>query len=275
MRRFAAVLAVSIVLLGTSWIQAAVQVAPGDWVVLSTGNGAVSYGDGGEFEVNVYAPGTFNTGGVPSGHPDGGYDNGGYYGHYTGNYSSQLLGSFYTFCCSTELYFVPGDAYLVGGLNPAPFKTPLGGWLFGQYWANNPIPSGGLNGYVPGHDALAGNSSIGGMQSTSVAGAIQDEIWNSLGFGYHFGLAQQAESIFGWDPSANASYPAASIDALTLIDPTGDNYGYNPPYPGVQPQLYVPSIGNGGTPEPATLILWAMFGATSWLGMRLWRRQTW
>jgi hypothetical protein len=263
MRRFAAVLAVTIVLLGSGLAYASVQVQVGDWLVLSTGNGAVPYGDGGEFEINVYKPDTFS-------HDTGGYDNGGYYGNYHGAYSSQLLGSFYTFCASQSLYFVPGYAYQVTSLTEASsLETSLGGWLFAKYWLNhNPNLPGSLEGYVPGHDALLQNASIGGMTNTSIAGAIQDEIWKSLGFNYQFGnLHATAETTFGW--ALPEGYSAGTIDKLMLYAPQ-NNYGCG--YPGGQPQLYIPSSGTNIIPEPATMVVWLLLAAASWLGMKVCRR---
>jgi hypothetical protein len=253
MRRFAGVLAVVLVLSGTGLAHAAVHV--GDWLVLSTGNGSVRYGSGGEFQVNVYQSDTWQT-------ATGGYDN--------GTHGSKLLGSFYTFCASQSLYFLPGYAYQVTSLDEVPsFETTLGGWLFSQYWTNPSatLPSD-LNGYVPGHQALSNNTTIGGMASTSVAGAIQDEIWKSLGFDYEFeSLHTTAETTFGWDP--NGTYSVGLIDKIMLNCPQ-NNYGTG--YPGGQPQLYIPPTGIV-IPEPASMVVWSLLGVGGWLGMRVYRRR--
>ena len=261
MRRFAAVLAVSIVLVGAALAHAAVVVSD-DWVVLSTSNGAVQYGDGGEFQVNVYGPGSFSD---ATGSPIG---------------SPTVIGSFYTFCGDTAHVFVPGKAYKVTSVAPITSgMTPLGQSLYYQYWNNdNPDVPGTLAGYVPGHNALASHSSIGGIPSLQVAGALQAEIWTSLGqtppAAYPWAtLMSAAESAFDW-----AGHPVTlpvdyEIDGMALSGPN-NNYGYGDPG---QTQLYAPPTISGSSsqvPEPATMIVWALLGVSCWLGTSLRRRRT-
>ena len=262
MKRFATVLTVSIVLSAAGWAHASITVVSGDWVILSTGNGAVQYGDGGEFEVKVYSPLSNNSG------PD-----------YT-----KYKGDFYTFCCDINHVFVPGNLYEVSAVTSvwqSTFPTSLGGWLFANYWNNlssnvsNPVPA---NGFVPGHEALTDNSIFYGSNSQQltnrqVAGAIQDEIWSSLGFNPQFGsLASTADGMFGWT-SAYSNWSPVNNGVLQLsLDGPNNNYGYGDP---AQPQLYIPpplESLSAVTPEPASMIIWSLLGAASWLGMRIWRR---
>ncbi len=258
MKRFTtSALAAFVMLLGVGVAQAAVVVA-NDWVVLSTGNGAVNYGDGGEFQVSVYGPGSFSE---VTGSPVG---------------SPVAIGSFYTFCGDTAHVFVPGKAYKVTGVDSVTSSmTPAGKSLYYQYWnQSSPTVPGALAGYVPGHAALASNSTIGGIPSTQVAGALQAEIWTSLGqtlpSGYPWAsLVSAAEGVFDWAGNT-VTVPDDAIEGMTLWGPN-NNYGYGDPG---QTQLYAPPTisPSPSVPEPATMIVWGLLGTASWLGMRIRRR---
>ena len=85
------------------------------------------------------------------------------------------------------------------------------------------------------------NSAIGGILNTSVAGALQAEIWASLGetwsAGYDWsGQVAAAEGVFQWAENLVA-VPDNTIDQLSLWGPN-NNYGYGNP---AQAQMYVPS----------------------------------
>jgi hypothetical protein len=275
---FAAVVAVC----GQQTASASVSLATGEWVVLSTGNSAVQYGDGGEFQVNVY-------GGNGSGvHGTGANDTGPNLNDPISTYPST---GFYTFCAATTNVFVPGYNYEVSSVTSATNAPPgivgatamsvFGQWLYSRYWSNTStsVP-GSLTGYVPGHAALAANSTFGtgpnSMTNLQVAGAIQTLIWGSLNetppSGYNYpGLATQAEALFGWDPNSTPAVLSA-VDEISLSGPD-NNYGYNNP---AQTQLFVPSNGSnsgfdGGIPEPATIVIWSALGVGC-LGMRVGRR---
>jgi hypothetical protein len=231
------------------------SVMTGDWVVLSTGNGAVQYGDGGEFRVDVYDQDAFDSNGT----------------HVSGHNSFY---SFYTFCCGVSDVFVPGNAYQITAVASAPsnLNNTVGGWLFRRYWSNpSEVVPESLTGYVPGHNALAANQTIAGNSNTSVAGAIQATIWQSLGqtppAGYNFvGLAQWADTTFGW---SSLWQPVSGIAQIQLWGPN-NNYGYGEPG---QPQLYMPGVGQAAAaPEPASLLVWSLLAGAAWLGMRRGRR---
>jgi hypothetical protein len=264
MRRLASislVFAAVVAMYGQQTFSAPLSVEQNDWVVLSTGGGAVQYGDGGEFRVDVYGPNAFNS---TDGSPNSQYTNG-------------ILGTFYTFCGDTAHVFVPGNAYEVSSVGAAPpTMSALGQSLFYQYWNNSDttVPSD-LSGYVPGHNALAANSTIGGILNTSVAGALQAEIWASLGetwsAGYDWsGQVAAAEGVFQWAENLVA-VPDNTIDQLSLWGPN-NNYGYGNP---AQAQMYVPSeIGHVVgvfVPEPSSLVLLGV-GAVSLIAYA-WRKR--
>jgi hypothetical protein len=235
-------------------------VQQGDWVVLSLGDGAVQYGDGGEFRVDVYGPGAFDSNNGP-----------------WNSTQSPVQGTFYTFCAAVANVFVPGNAYRVDKVGPVSTVStspnvsmkPAGTWLYKSYWDDKPVPTGSLEGYVPGHtallNALNNNQEFGtgtaAMTSKEVAGALQAEIWNSLGetpplnYGYE-DLVTKANLLFGWDKYTSTD---VVVDELSLWGPN-NNYGYNNP---AQQQLdaYVPVEfipTSTATPEPASLAIWGL-----------------
>ncbi len=201
------------------------------------------------------------------------------------NLSSYLVpgASFHTFCASKTLEFYPGDAYQVGTLASASgLDGTLGGAIFSAYWNNDPpLPSGNLplhsvpsGGYVPGHDALYGNKILSGYSNTDISGAIQDEVWTSLGeeSGFQFGTTSSVATALGWSQIeyADESY---GIQTFGLIQPPDAPYWLDESEG--QPQLYITSASpfNGLTPEPATIVVWSLLGAVAWLGVRFWRRR--
>ena len=248
---FLLVLAVVAGLCGPQTVRASIL---NDYIVLSIYNGAIQYGNGGEFQATIYGSYADATSG------------------------SNSVASFYTFCADTTLNFYPGSIYHITGEAPENgLMTQFGKWLFYQYWTNgDPVAPGSLTGYVPGHAALAANATFGSLSNVQVAGAMQAEIWTSLGMalpsGYNFaGLKTTAEGIFGWVPTATGQSFGA-VDELTLTPTLSngqDNSGET------QSQLYVPDITQGVfiVPEPATIIIWSLLGLGSWLGMRVWRRR--
>jgi hypothetical protein len=195
------------------------------------------------------------------------------------------LGTFYTFCAAVSNVFVPTYAYQVTAAgsvssvsNPPVTMNAAGQWLYSQYWDNTSttIPAS-LVGYVPGHDALAGPQLSPSMTNVQVAGAIQAEIWASLGetppAGYDWAtLVTEANALFGWN---NYSSTSVTVDEIALWGPD-NNYGYGNPAQG-QLDAYAPLQINpysiAAVPEPATIIIWSLLGAGSWLGMRVWRRR--
>jgi hypothetical protein len=237
------------------------------WVVLTQDN--VSDGDGGEFLVSVYSSGAFDLStGAPS-----------------PNLSLYLVpgASFHTFCASKVLEFYPGDAYEAGALTPATgLDGTLGGAVFSAYWSNDPPlassslplispPSGG---YVPGHDALYGNKILSGYSNTDIAGAIQDEVWTSLAeeSGFQFGTTSGVAAALGWSQIGYTG-ETYGIQTFGLIQPPDAPYWLDESEG--QPQLYITSANpfDGSTPEPATIVVWSLLGAVTWLGMRFWRRR--
>jgi hypothetical protein len=232
---------------------ASVNVQAGDWAVLSVGDNAVRYGDGGEFYMRVYAPGSFN--------PDGSPNN------------PVLLGGFYEFCDDIAHYFVPGYAYEVTGLNPlsTTAQGSLGAALVAAYWANtsSSLPAVVSTGYVPGHDALLANAFIGGWQNSQVAGAIQDEVWMSAGFPSQFSFTSAIAADLGW---SNLGPTSTTVDQIVLYGPN-NNYGYGEPG---QPQLYIPPFTPNPytaqvVPEPSTIAIWSLLGGLGTIGW--WRRK--
>jgi hypothetical protein len=230
----------------------------GGYIVLSTNNGAVQYGDGGEFQATVYGSLADAQSGVNN------------------------VGTFYTFCADTTKYVYPGNIYHVADAGvpqhtSGPGTTEMsqfGQWLFYEYWSNgNKDAPASLAGYVPGHQALSNtNNSFGSLSNLEVAGAIQEEIWASLGItSFPFAdLRATAESIFGWNPDA-IGQSFGSVDMLTLTPLTSG--GVDDPG---QPQLYVPDVAPGNVsnvvPEPATIIIWSLLGTVA-ITIGWWRRR--
>jgi hypothetical protein len=115
------------------------------------------------------------------------------------------------------------------------------------------------------------------MANTDVAGALQAEIWTSLGFnpasaGYNFtGVMSEVATAFNWSSATIPPLvPGTAVEEMPLWGPE-NNYNLGNP---AQPQFYIPSTFNTPLtiPEPATLIVWSLLGASSWLGMRVWRQ---
>ena len=156
------IVAAVVAMCGCQTVRAWVVPAQGEWAVLSTGNGAVQYGDGGEFQVSVYSPSSYS------------YTAGSSVAPVVNPAGTTLLGTFYTFCASIQEEFYPGYLYQVQApvVMTTSTMTAFGQSLFYDYATNNnaTLPSN-LTGYVPGHAALAGNGSIGGMSSVNIAGA--------------------------------------------------------------------------------------------------------
>ncbi len=224
-----------------------------DYIVLSLGNGAVQYGDGGEFQVSVYA-------------------------HLADVNVTSPVATFYTFCADTQHYFYPGNTYHVTGeVQDNSSLGSFGSWLYYNYWNNSDQTApNDLNGYVPGHAVLSNTSSFGTspnqLTSQQVAGAIQAEIWTALGkpipdgYGYQ-DVKTTAEEIFGWNPKGNYG-SVGEVDVLTLTPLTSG--GVDDP---AQGQLYVPGFGAGPpTPEPTTFVIWGLLGLVA-AGYGTWRRK--
>ena len=270
---------------------ASFSLAPGDWVVLTTtgnafGYGApVKFGDGGEFLATVYSSGAFNSQGQASSGLSGYYQD-----------------SFYTFCAVAGASFTLGAPYHVTTdyltsssqtLLPG-FGQTEGAWLFDQYWnqTSSTVPSS-LNGYVPGHAALAGSNFVATATPSSVtipinygtptnswvSGAIQATIWESLGDSLPNGyippfswLADTwAPAVFDWSAAFNTFISAnpngVTVGEMTLTGVNGDS---------AQPQLYIPSglVGQPlGTPEPGTLVVWSLLLGAGVIGTWARRRR--
>ena len=60
----------------------------------------------------------------------------------------------------------------------------------------------------------------------------------------------------------------ADPDTVSLGNVILDDYNYGQSY-----NVYWDNLktGSSAVPEPATLLVWSLLGATSWLGMRVWR----
>jgi len=254
MRGFAAVLAVSIVLLGAGWAQASlpmVTVHPGEYVTLSAGSSHqyVMNGEtGGEFKMTVY-----------------------------GSDKTTKIGEFYTFCADPTTFMNYGTLYSVEGVsasNALGYElSDYGKWIYYQYAKNDNgtvVPS-----YIPGH--------LSPGFTDEVAGAIQEGIWKELAKTVNGTVSGDWPT--GWDHVAydtvsfaegwannyangdNADFRrdkgAISIGQLTL------NSG------NVQNQMVFTMVSGGGptvAPEPSTIIVWSLLGVAGWLGMMVRRR---
>ena len=96
---FAAVVA----LCGQQTASGSVSVTADEWVVMNQSSSAVSYGDGGEFQVDVYS----SAAGTPWGAGASGLASASYNataGKYTSPYAN-YVGTFYTFCASINEEF--------------------------------------------------------------------------------------------------------------------------------------------------------------------------
>ena len=213
----------------------------------------MNYGDGGEFLATVYSSAAYNS-----------------QGQVSRGLSGYYQGSFYTFCCSVNIGFTPGSPYQVTGVAPnstlpTGFGTTEGAWLFNQYWNDTSptVPSPLNTGYVPGHAALvalggsAGSTTLtnatpssfniphwyGTPNNTWVSGAIQAQIWESLGQtptnGYtpsYTWLADWAQAVFNWsaayDTFIGSNPNGVTLGEMQLAGTNGDP---------AQPQLYIPS----------------------------------
>jgi hypothetical protein len=283
------VFAVGVAICGQQTAFGSLTLSEGEWVVITAGGGSVSSGEGGEFRVDVYSSTTWGSSGqtgVPAW-------NG------TGTTPSQVpsaadyQGTFFTFCASTQLYFVSGDAYQIKtggeGIKPASISN-LGAALFEAYATNDQVSNSNTisppDYYVPGHNELAAYPSINGYNSTAIAGSIQTTIWNglnpSLGLssyesdaGINDTTYQAILSEFSWASLPGISEDTPVVDQINLYAPQ-NNYGYGNSYPGGQPQMYYPEGGGNAqippVPEPVSALVWSLLGAASWLGMRFVRR---
>ena len=258
-------------------------------VVLTQNGLAVSAGNGGEFQVDVYSPGTWTNGttGISA-----------YSG--AGSSPSGYIGTFWTFCGSITEKFVPGAAYKVSsfetmtanagsniGQPNTNYMSAAGQALFAAYASGGQsFRSGSYTVKVPGHDALSsavitGPNDINGLTAQQIAQATQDYIWQSLGFsdatikgedGAYPNDLSDAISKLGWgyfSTVTNDQSPA--LRSMFMQEPGNPTYNYG--YTQIaQPQLfYTASSGAGNsTPEPATLVVWSLLGAASWLGMKVW-----
>jgi len=205
------------------------------------------------------------------------------------------LTPFFTFCGDDSHYFSPGSTYKVTDfvgvpsglieytnvtawnkyLNTLPLGTGLAApgtaataaslrqaaWLFDQYFNNTSTQS---NPWVPGHSLLLGSSVLVGYTNANIAGAIQDAIWSLEGYAGHWSSTddQPIATALGWGTFSNLSFDGignlAPKNDVVLIELSGD---YSP----AQGQLWE-------VPEPATLLIWSLLGA-SWTGLAVVRRR--
>ena len=244
------VLTVSIVLLGAGRANASmttIQVQQGDYVTMSLGSQYyVMNGEtGGEFGMTVY----------------------------TDSSMQNCLGTFYTFCADPSTMMDLGVLYKVNAVADANYLgyqlSDYGKWIYYEYAQND---NGTLTtSYIPGH--------ISPDFTSTVAGAIQEGIWSQLTLnGNGVGLPS------GWDDSAynavagtdgvnwladynNSLSPDLSSVGIAQLQLAGVN---------VQNQMVLTVLGTQGNtavPEPATIIVWSLLGAASWLGMGVWRQR--
>jgi hypothetical protein len=252
MRHLTTGLAVAIVAFTTGAAQASlttIKVNPGDYVKMSFGSQYyVMNGEtGGEFGMTVY---------------DG---------------NMNLKGTFYTFCADPTVLMNIGVLYRVNELansNELGYTiSDYGKWIYYEYAKNDSLPL--VSSYIPGHQSSDFTS--------LVAGAIQEGIWGQLtkngsvdwptGWGSiddPSNAYNQVSTAGNWfshftnnDDSSFATYKnAIKVAQLKLGN---DN---------VQNQMVLTFINGSGppVPEPATMVVWLLLGAASWLGMKICRR---
>ena len=248
------VFAVGVAICGQQIAFGSVTLSPSDWVVITAGGGSISSGEGGEFRVDVYSSTTWGTNGqtgVPA------WDGTGTTPTQVPN-AADYQGTFFTFCASTQLYFVSGDAYQIetDGIQPATISK-LGAALFEAYATNNQVSNSSTvsppDYYVPGHNGVAAYTSINGYNSTDIAGSIQTTIWNglnpSLGLSSYesdAGISSTTYkailSEFSWASLPGITQNTPVVDQINLYAPQ-NNYNYGNSYPGGQPQMYYPEGG--------------------------------
>jgi hypothetical protein len=197
-----------------------------------------------------------------------------------------------TFCASILMEMNTGTPYKITSLGLSPetpafnVSTPWGKeatYIFNQYVANaavatSPASSSWTAGYVPGTTLMNAYASTGqytspsttipnsgGLSGYQIAGAMQYVFWQALnmdpgtdGLGSDWASAYTlVNGKLNWSGNA-ASTPLYSLDdvnQITISDSQGN----------VQPQLWLTETsvpaGSGGTPEPASLVIWSVIGA--------------
>ena len=262
MRRFAAVLAVSIVLFAASWARAAIStvtVAPGDYVVLSAGDHqyAMNGETGGEFKMTVY------------------------------NDAKQKIGSFYTFCSDPTTFMSYGTLYHVNAVTDSNALgyhiSDYGKWIYYEYAKND--NGDVIASYVPGHTTTVSSPIVAGgaVFTDEVAGAIQECIWQELTKTVN-GVAV-VDWPSGWTHDAYNAVSAAENWATDFA--TGNNADFQSDkgeigiaqltlnLGNVQNQLVFTMIAgsnSSATPEPSTFIIWSLLGGLA-VAVGWWRRR--
>ena len=253
MKRFTAVLAVSIVLLAAGLAQAAItqiRVLEGDYVKMSLGTYYTQNGEtGGEFGMEVW------------------------------DSVMTLKGTFFTFCADPTTLMSTGITYEVAAVSESNHLgytlSDYGKWIYYQYALNDYDDGNGvLDSFIPGHISSPDFT-------TAIAGAIQEGIWLNLTISgdNNFTTDTPADGQYpsGWNRNAYsavcgdwvAAYQSGTtsgfetykdkigIAQLTLGDGTGN----------FQNQMVFTVAGNGNTtpivPEPATMLVWALLGISA------------
>ena len=180
--------------------------------------------------------------------------------------------------------------------------SDYGKWIYYEYALNEQGPITASS--IPGH--------VSGI-TTPVMGAIQEGIWLNLNTtnGNIFtasasGTTSASTNLIaasaaagglyasGWDANAYLAY-ATAWEAAYLADTTPSSSTYNSDHfetakqnveiaqlvlsssdgsiPEQNQMVWTITVGSTLTPEPATAIVWALLGAASCLGVRVWRRR--
>jgi hypothetical protein len=249
MRRFAAILGVTLAVFGAGQAQAAltaITVEPGDYVKMSFGSQYyVMNGEtGGEFGMTVWDSGM------------------------------NLKGTFYTFCADPTTLMNVGTLYSVNNVtnsNALGYAlSDYGKWIYYEYAKNDTLPS--ESSFIPGHQS-AGFTSL-------VAGAIQEGIWLQLKkngqtdwptgwttYAYDTVSGTAAGNWYSHYLNGDDSSFAAHKNSIAIaqLQLNGVN---------VQNQMVLTMMtGAGPVPEPATLMVWSVLGAAGWLSLRASRRR--
>jgi len=260
MRQFAAVLAVSIVLLGVGLTHASIttiRVQAGDSVKMSPGSHQYAmHGEtGGEFGMTVW------------------------------DSAGTLKGTFYTFCADPTTFINYNTRYVVHAVadsNALGYQlSNYGKWIYYQFAKNDSGPV--TASYIPGHTTTTSDPNVaeGAIFTDLVAGAIQEGLWQELTknnvVDWPAGWTHAAYDKVSADQNWLSNYQNGANDDF-LLDMGAVNIGQlQLNQVGVQNQMVLTFVGGAPNevtpvPEPATVIVWSVLGLAA-AGFGAWRRK--